>query len=112
MAESQPPRPASPGFARRVLPHLSPSREHTATSAAFLLVIATTVARLVGYLREAYVAYAFGAGPITDAYVAAFTLRHFLDDTEFPLNTRPLEFDSSLFLVVKTQWWPSSPRSQ
>lgn len=80
MAESQPPRPASPkqSFARRVLPHLSPGREHTATSAALLLVIATTVARVVGYLREAYVAAAFGAGPITDAYVAAFTLPDFL----------------------------------
>lgn len=44
------------------------------TSAALLLMAATLLSRLVGYLRDAYVAYAFGAGPLTDAYVAAFTL--------------------------------------
>src|SRR5438270_552283 len=78
MAESQPPREASPGIARRILPHLNPAREHSATSAAILLASATMLARLVGYLRDAYVAYAFGAGPVTDAYVAAFTLPDFL----------------------------------
>jgi putative peptidoglycan lipid II flippase len=34
--------------------------------------------RIIGYLREMYVAWAFGAGPKTDAYVAAFTLPDFL----------------------------------
>ena len=34
--------------------------------------------RVIGYLREMYVAWAFGAGPKTDAYVAAFTLPDFL----------------------------------
>src|SRR5882757_819518 len=56
----------------------SPGREHSVTSAAALLMIATMLARLVGYLRDAYIAYAFGAGPVTDAYVAAFTLPDFL----------------------------------
>src|SRR5437899_279760 len=56
----------------------SPGREHSVTSAAALLMIATMLARVVGYLRDAYVAYAFGAGPVTDAYVAAFTLPDFL----------------------------------
>jgi putative peptidoglycan lipid II flippase len=55
-----------------------PSREHTASSAAALLMMATLLSRVVGYLREAYVAGAFGAGPVTDAYVAAFTLPDFL----------------------------------
>src|SRR3954471_10948937 len=41
-------------------------------------MFATMLARIVGYLRDTYVAYAFGAGPITDAYVAAFTLPDFL----------------------------------
>ncbi|MCU1287210.1 MAG: integral rane protein MviN [Acidobacteriales bacterium] len=41
-------------------------------------MIATMLARVVGYLRDTYVAYAFGAGPVTDAYVAAFTLPDFL----------------------------------
>src|SRR5579864_4109175 len=65
-------------LARRILLLFSPSREHTVTSAALLLMVATMLARVVGYLRDAYVAYAFGAGPITDAYIAAFTLPDFL----------------------------------
>src|SRR4051812_34194839 len=55
-----------------------PSREHTAGSAALLLMVATLLARVVGYLRDAYVAAAFGASPVTDAYIAAFTLPDFL----------------------------------
>ena len=55
-----------------------PSREHTLSSAAVLLAGATMLSRVVGYLRDAYVAWAFGAGPVTDAYVAAFTLPDFL----------------------------------
>ena len=55
-----------------------PSREHTASSAALLLMMATLLARVVGYARDAYVAWAFGAGPVTDAYIAAFTLPDFL----------------------------------
>jgi putative peptidoglycan lipid II flippase len=53
---------------------LAPSREHSVFSAAMLLMVATLLARVVGYLRDAYVAWAFGAGPVTDAYIAAFTL--------------------------------------
>ena len=36
------------------------------------------LARVVGLLRVIYVANTFGAGPVTDAYVAAFTLPDFL----------------------------------
>jgi putative peptidoglycan lipid II flippase len=39
-----------------------------------LLVSALCVSRLLGYVREAYIASVFGAGAYTDAYVAAFTL--------------------------------------
>src|SRR5438270_3058264 len=78
MAESSSPPVARASFSRRILLLFSPSREHTVTSAAVLLMVATMLARLVGYLRDAYVAYAFGAGPITDAYIAAFTLPDFL----------------------------------
>ncbi len=53
---------------------LHPKREHSMGSAAVLLMVATLLARVVGYLRDAYVAWAFGAGPATDAYIAAFTL--------------------------------------
>lgn len=41
-------------------------------------MIATLLARIVGALRDVYVAAAFGAGPLTDAYIAAFTLPDFL----------------------------------
>src|SRR5436190_3991363 len=59
---------------KRLANALSPTREHSVTSAAFLLMTATMLSRVVGYLRDAYIAAAFGAGPVTDAYVAAFTL--------------------------------------
>ncbi len=62
-------------FARLFLP----SREHSVLSAAALLMVATLLSRVVGALRETYVAYTFGAGPITDAYVAAFTLPDLLN---------------------------------
>jgi putative peptidoglycan lipid II flippase len=39
-----------------------------------LLVSALCVSRLLGYIREAYIAGVFGAGAYTDAYVAAFTV--------------------------------------
>src|SRR3954468_22470898 len=78
MAETPSARAHQASFSRRIALLFSPSREHTVTSAAVLLMVATMLARLVGYLRDAYVAYAFGAGPITDAYIAAFTLPDFL----------------------------------
>ena len=37
------------------------------------------LSRVIGYVREAYIAYAFGAGAQTDAYVAAFTLPDWLN---------------------------------
>ena len=37
------------------------------------------LSRVIGYAREAYIAWAFGAGSQTDAYVAAFTLPDFLN---------------------------------
>ena len=37
------------------------------------------LSRIIGYVREAYIAYAFGAGAQTDAYVAAFTLPDWLN---------------------------------
>src|SRR5579863_3636012 len=55
-----------------------PSHEHTAFSATVLLMTAIVFSRVVGYLREAYTAWAFGAGPTTDAYIAAFQIPDFL----------------------------------
>jgi putative peptidoglycan lipid II flippase len=56
-----------------------PSHQHTAYSATVLMVTAIALSRVIGYLREAYIAYAFGAGAQTDAYVAAFTLPDWLN---------------------------------
>jgi putative peptidoglycan lipid II flippase len=63
----------------RLLRFFRPSHQHTAFSATVLLMSAITLSRVIGYLREAYIAYAFGAGQQTDAYVAAFTLPDWLN---------------------------------
>src|SRR5271167_4689480 len=55
-----------------------PSHRHTAFSATVLLMTAMVLSRVVGYVREAYTAWAFGAGPTTDAYIAAFQIPDFL----------------------------------
>ncbi len=62
----------------RLLRNLRPSHQHSAFSATLLLMASVMLGRAIGYLREMYVAWAFGAGPKTDAYVAAFTLPDFL----------------------------------
>ena len=64
---------------KRVFRLLRPSHQHTAFSATVLLMGTVMLSRVIGYLREAYIAYSFGAGPQTDAYVAAFTLPDWLN---------------------------------
>src|SRR3984957_6803875 len=76
-ADSPEVRPAH-GFAR-LLRFLRPSHQHSAFSATLLLMSAVMLSRVIGYVREAYIAYAFGAGPATDAYVAGFTLPDWLN---------------------------------
>jgi putative peptidoglycan lipid II flippase len=63
----------------RLLRFFRPSHQHTAFSATLLLMTAVTLSRVIGYIREAYIAYAFGAGKLVDAYGAAFTLPDFLN---------------------------------
>jgi len=63
----------------RFLRFFRPSHQHTAFSATLLLMTTITLSRVIGYVREAYIAYAFGAGKLTDAYVAAFTLPDLLN---------------------------------
>src|SRR6516162_6012182 len=71
-------RRAERGYVSRVLAALRPSHQHSAFSATLLLMLSVMLARVIGYLREMYVAWAFGAGPITDAYVAAFQIPDYL----------------------------------
>jgi len=63
----------------RLLRFFRPSHQHSALSATILLMSTITLSRVIGYVREAYIAYAFGAGQQTDAYVAAFTLPDWLN---------------------------------
>ena len=63
----------------KLLRFFRPSHQHTAFSATMLLMGTVMLSRVIGYLREAYIAFAFGAGPQTDAYVAAFTLPDWLN---------------------------------
>jgi putative peptidoglycan lipid II flippase len=71
--------PAQTGLLSRVTRVLRPSHQHSAYSATLLLMSTVMLSRIIGYLREAYIAWAFGAGQQTDAYVAAFTLPDFLN---------------------------------
>ncbi len=57
---------------------LRPSHQHTAFSATLLLMITVMLSRVVGYVRELYVAWTFGAGVQTDAFYAGFTIPDFL----------------------------------
>jgi putative peptidoglycan lipid II flippase len=66
-------------FMARALRLIRPSHEHTELSATVLLMSAVMLSRVIGYVREAYIAYAFGAGGQVDAYVNAFTLPDWLN---------------------------------
>src|SRR5215813_13746745 len=66
-------------FAARLLRTFRPSHEHSAFSATLLLMSAVMLSRVIGYVREAYIAWAFGAGQQTDAYVAGFTIPDWLN---------------------------------
>jgi putative peptidoglycan lipid II flippase len=59
---------------RRFLRLFHPSRVHTAFSATLLLITTIMLSRVVGFVREMYIAWAFGATPVTDAYNAGFTI--------------------------------------
>ncbi|MGP0017173.1 MAG: murein biosynthesis integral membrane protein MurJ [Candidatus Sulfotelmatobacter sp.] len=63
----------------KLLRFFRPSHQHTAFSATMLLISAVMLSRVIGYARDAYIAWSYGAGGQTDAYVAAFTLPDFLN---------------------------------
>ncbi len=47
--------------------------------AALLMMASVFLSRLLGYARDAVIAYQQGASPETDAYFAAFTIPDFLN---------------------------------
>lgn len=63
----------------RALRILRPSHQHTAFSATLLVMTAVMLSRVFGFLREAYIAWAFGATSLTDAYNAGFTIPDWLN---------------------------------
>lgn len=63
----------------KLLRFFRPSHQHTAFSATLLLISAVMLSRVIGYVRDAYIAWAYGAAGSTDAYVTAFTLPDFLN---------------------------------
>jgi putative peptidoglycan lipid II flippase len=58
----------------RALGLLRPSHAHTAFTASILLAASSFLSSLIGLGRGKYIASVFGAGPQTDAYMAAFRL--------------------------------------
>ena len=77
MPSSAAQKPAS--FVARIVRVLRPSHQHSAFSATLLLMASVLASRMLGYLREMYIAWAFGAGHQTDAYFAAFQIPDFLN---------------------------------
>jgi putative peptidoglycan lipid II flippase len=73
--------PAAPHrtLLNRALRLLRPSHQHTAFSATLILMAAVMLSRVLGFLREAYIAWAFGATSLTDAYNAGFTIPDWLN---------------------------------
>ncbi|HET8827469.1 MAG TPA: murein biosynthesis integral membrane protein MurJ [Terriglobales bacterium] len=68
------PEPTQKSVLQRFLRLFRPSHQHTAFSATVLLAATILLSRMVGFLREIYVAWAFGATSITDAYNAGFQI--------------------------------------
>jgi putative peptidoglycan lipid II flippase len=66
------PEPAKPR--RSPLAFLRPSHNHTAASATILLTLSALASRVIGLVRDQFIAYQFGAGHNTDAYNVAFYL--------------------------------------
>ena len=58
---------------------LRPSHSHTAASATILLTLSALLSRIIGLVRDQYIAYKFGAGHNTDAYNVAFYLPEWIN---------------------------------
>ena len=72
---------ASPPANRRPNPlaFLRPSHAHTAASATILLTLSALLSRIIGLIRDQYIAWRFGAGHATDAYNVAFYLPEWIN---------------------------------
>jgi putative peptidoglycan lipid II flippase len=78
MANSAQPPDETLSTVGRLMRLFRPSHQHTAFSATLLLMTTVTLSRVIGYARDLYVAWTFGAGVPTDAFYAGFTIPDFL----------------------------------
>ena len=76
MTTPPPAQPSAPARSRwaRLLGVLRPSHTHSAYTASLLLAASSLLSSLIGLGRGKFIAWRFGAGPQTDAYIAAFRL--------------------------------------
>ena len=80
MAESSFSNTAAPGsWYSRAVRQFRPLHEHSAFSATLLLMSTVLLSRIMGFIREVYIARTFGAGWKTDAFYAAFTIPDWLN---------------------------------
>lgn len=79
VSTNQDPNPAIAPPRRSPLAFLRPSHSHTATSATLLLTLSALLSRVIGLIRDQYIAYEFGAGHNTDAYNVAFYLPEWIN---------------------------------
>ncbi len=79
MSTNQDPNPAIASPRRSPFAFLRPSHSHTATSATLLLTLSALLSRVIGLIRDQYIAYQFGAGHNTDAYNVAFYLPEWIN---------------------------------
>jgi len=73
------PNPAIASPRRSLFAFLRPSHSHTTTSATLLLTLSALLSRVIGLIRDQYIAYEFGAGHNTDAYNVAFYLPEWIN---------------------------------
>ena len=79
MPANEDPNPALASPRRSPFAFLRPSHSHTATSATLLLTLSALLSRVIGLVRDQYIAYEFGAGHNTDAYNVAFYLPEWIN---------------------------------
>ena len=79
MPANEDPNPAITSARRSPFAFLRPSHSHTATSATLLLTLSALLSRVIGLIRDQYIAYQFGAGHNTDAYNVAFYLPEWIN---------------------------------
>jgi putative peptidoglycan lipid II flippase len=79
VSTNQDPNPAVTSPRRSPFAFLRPSHSHTATSATLLLTLSALLSRVIGLIRDQYIAYKFGAGHNTDAYNVAFYLPEWIN---------------------------------